>query len=127
MKLLFDTHAFLFAISNPELLSSRARDLLSDPSNERWVSAVCIWEIAIKIQIGKLELPSDRQYYHHHIRQLGAHPLPVELRHALAVLELPPLHKDPFDRLLVAQAREEGFTLLTRDERIGAYAVETIW
>jgi PIN domain nuclease of toxin-antitoxin system len=127
VRLLLDTHAFLFAISEPEQLSPKARKLLLSPNVERCVSSVTLWEIAVKVHIGKLEMPLDREYYLEHIKALKADTLPVEFRHSLALLSLPLHHRDPFDRLLIAQAKEEHLTLLTRDEAFREYSVETVW
>jgi PIN domain nuclease of toxin-antitoxin system len=127
MKLLLDTHAFLFAIADPQQLTARVRAWLTDPTIERWVSVVSIWEIAVKVQIGKLSLPLDRKYYSAHLRALKARPLAVQLDHSLAMLKLPLHHRDPFDRLLIAQAMEEGLTLVTRDNAFSEYSVETVW
>lgn len=127
MRLLLDTHAFLFAISSPELLTAKGRRLLTNPEVERWVSAVSLWEIAIKVHIGKLAMPSDRSFYAQHLRALNAQTLVVDLRHSLALFSLPLHRRDPFDRLLIAQAQEEGLTLMTRDEAFRAYEVATVW
>jgi PIN domain nuclease of toxin-antitoxin system len=127
MRLLLDTHAFLFAISGPELLTAKGRRLLTNPEVERWVSMVSLWEIAAKVNIGKLAMPSDRSFYAQHLRELNARALAVDLRHSLALFGLPLHHRDPFDRLLIAQAQEEGLTLMTRDEAFRAYEVATIW
>jgi PIN domain nuclease of toxin-antitoxin system len=127
MRLLLDTHAFLFAISSPELLTAKGRRLLTTPDVERWVSPVSLWEIAIKVHIGKLAMPLEGSFYAQHLRALSAQTLAVDLRHSLAHLGLPLHHKDPFDRLLIAQAREEGLTLMTRDEAFKAYEVATVW
>ena len=127
MRLLLDTHTFVYSFAEPHRLSRRVQNLLGDPGNERWVSAVSFWEISTKIQIGKLKLPADRAYYSERLKDLQARPLPLELRHSLALFDLPRHHKDPFDRLLIAQAREEGLTLATRDEVFARYPVETIW
>jgi PIN domain nuclease of toxin-antitoxin system len=127
MRLLLDTHAFLFAISSPELLTAKGRRLLTNPDVERWVSAVSLWEIAIKIHIGKLAMPLDRSFCAQHLQALSAQTLAVDLRHSLALFGLPLHHRDPFDRLLIAQAREEGLTLMTRDETFKDYEVETVW
>jgi len=127
MKLLLDTHAFLFAIGAPEELSPKARKALLNPAISRWVSAVTLWEIAVKIQIGKLDLPSTPAFYRQHLQKLGAAVLPVESRHSFELLQLPLHHKDPFDRLLVAQARVEELTLVTRDKTIREYKVSTLW
>jgi PIN domain nuclease of toxin-antitoxin system len=127
MRLLLDTHAFLFAISSPELLTAKGRRLLTNPEVERWVSTVSLWEIATKVNIGKLAMPLDRSFYAQHLRELNAQALAVDLRHSLALFGLSLHHRDPFDRLLIAQAQEEGLTLMTRDEAFRAYEVATIW
>jgi PIN domain nuclease of toxin-antitoxin system len=127
VKLLLDTHAFLFAIGEPKQLTSKMREWLADPEVERWVSVVSLWEIAVKVQIGKLTLPLEREFYVAHLDALKARPLAVNLEHSLAMLKLPLHHRDPFDRLLIAQALEEGLTLVSRDEVFGSYAVETAW
>ena len=127
MKILLDTHAFLYAINEPERLSTTVLDLLKDLKVPRWVSVVSLWEIAVKIQIGKLDLPRNAGFYQKHIRALRALVLPVDVRHSMGLMELPLHHKDPFDRLLIAQAREEGMTLVTRDAAIQEYQVPTIW
>jgi PIN domain nuclease of toxin-antitoxin system len=127
MKLLLDTHAFLFAIGDPTQLSDAARRSLLKTSNQRFVSVVSFWEIAIKTQIGKLDLPTDVGFYEEHLRRLSAVVLPVEARHTFELLRLPMIHKDPFDRLLVAQARVDGLTVLSRDEFIAQYEVRVLW
>ena len=88
MKLLLDTHAFLFAISQSNQLTARGRAMLANPKVERWLSAVSLWEIAGKVQTGKLSLPLDRHFYSHHLGALQARVLGVELRHSFALLEL---------------------------------------
>ena len=127
MKLLLDTHVFLFAINEPERLSRKVRSLLLDPKVPRWFSAISLWEIAVKIQIGKLDLPQESEFYLRHMLTLKAQVLDVGLRHSLGVLGLPLHHKDPFDRLLVAQARQEGMVLVTMDPLIQQYDVQTRW
>lgn len=127
MKILLDTHPFLYAIQEPERLSPIVRDLLEDVKIPRWVSVVSLWEIAVKIQIGKLDLPRNAGFYQKHIRALRALVLPVDVRHSMGLMELPLHHKDPFDRLLISQAREENMTLMTRDGAFGEYDVKTIW
>ena len=127
MRVLLDTHALVFAVSEPELLSPRARRLLQDSEIERWVSVVSLWEIAIKVQIGKLSLPLDSAYYHRNLAALGARTLEVTVEHSLALLRLPLHHRDPFDRLLIAQAQVEGLTLVTRDRVFRRYEVECVW
>lgn len=123
MNLLLDTHALLWALADDERLSAPARGALIDGHNRVLVSAVSGWEITIKKGLGKLRAPDDLP------EQLVARrfaPLDVTFAHGLAVGELPDHHADPFDRLLIAQARTEGLTLVTRDERIPRYDVATL-
>ena len=128
MKLLLDTHVLLWAIGRPELLSQKARQAMLDETNELVASVASIWEITIKVQAGKLELPVDADYLETNLRKLGVTKyLPVDLYHVYRLARLPLLHKDPFDRLLIAQARVEKMTLLTRDESIRRYPVTTLW
>jgi PIN domain nuclease of toxin-antitoxin system len=127
VRLLLDTHAFLFAIAEPESLSAKTRRLLANPDIERWVSVVTLWEIAVKVQIGKLAMPLDGAFYLRHLQALKAQTLQVSLQHSLALLALPLHHRDPFDRLLIAQAGEEGLTLVSRDEAFRAYNVGRLW
>ena len=104
---------FLFAIAEPELLTATIRRLLADDEVERWVSVVSLWEIAIKVQIGKLPMPLDQAFYMRHLQALKAQTLAVSLQHSLAFMALPLHHRDPFDLLLISQATEEGMTLVT--------------
>lgn len=126
MRLLLDTHVFLWLLSQPERVGPELSSL-EDPGNELFLSAASSWEIAIKAQLGRIELPDDpRRYVPDRMRAIGAHPLAVEHNHALAVGELPPLHRDPFDRLLVAQARALRLRIVTADAQIVRYDVETL-
>jgi PIN domain nuclease of toxin-antitoxin system len=127
MRLLLDTHAFLFAISSPQLLTANGRRLLTNPEIERWVSVVSLWEIAIKIHIGKLALPLDRSFYAQHLRALNAQTLAVDLRHSLALFGLPLHHRDPFDRLLIAQSLAEQVPLVSVDALFDRYGVTRLW
>jgi len=127
LKLLLDTHTFLWAIGEPQLLTVKTRKLLQDASVERIVSVVSLWEIAIRVRIRRLSMPTDREFYIRKLDDLQARTLPVELRHSFAMFEQPPHHHDPFDRLLIAQAREDGLTVVTRDEVFSDYDVQTIW
>ncbi len=126
MRLLLDTHVFLWLLAEPERLGGQL-GTLEDPSNDLFLSAASSWEIAVKSQLGKIELPeSPRRYIPDRMRTTGVDPLPVEHNHALAVAELPLLHRDPFDRLLVAQARILGLRIVTADPKIVGYEVETL-
>ena len=124
MNLLLDTHTFLWAIDNHPNLSQEARAAITDGSNIVFVSTATAWEISIKKAIGKLTIPQAN-----YLDELSAHrftPLDITTEHALAVEYLPQHHKDPFDRLLIAQAQIEKLTLITRDPRIKLYAVHVI-
>ena len=127
MKLLLDTHAFLRLIGNQKL-SQRASDAFLDPSNQLFLSAASYWEICIKRSIGKLVLAEDWQQSVEREMQINdIRWLAIERSHCQAIIELPWIHRDPFDRLLIAQAREEGMDILTADEHFPQYGVATIW
>ncbi|HEY7915674.1 MAG TPA: type II toxin-antitoxin system VapC family toxin [Acidimicrobiales bacterium] len=126
MRLLLDTHVFLWLLAEPERLGKHLGPL-EDPANELLLSAASSWEIAIKVQLGRLDLPDDpRRYVPDRLQAIGVEPLPVEHNHALAVSQLPRLHRDPFDRLLVAQARHLRLRIVTADALIARYQVETL-
>lgn len=123
MTLLLDTHALLWWLDDPRLLSKAARKAISDGKNTVYISAAVIWEISIKRALGKLDAPDDLEAAMTANRFL---PLPVTVPHALAAATLPDHHRDPFDRLLIAQARVEEFKLVSRDPRIPDYGVPLI-
>lgn len=128
MKLLLDSHVLLWAIDQPELLSKKVRTALLNESNELFVSVGSMWEISLKVQSGKLKLPSHPDYLELNLRRLGVQGyLAVELFHVYQVAKLPLIHKDPFDRLLVSQAIVEGMTLVTKDRVISKYPVAVMW
>ena len=121
MKLLLDTHLLLWAAGAPDRLSAEARALLSAPEHEVWFSAASVWEVAIKCGLGRADFQVNPRLLRRGLLDNGYHELPVGSEHAVAIDSLPPLHKDPFDRLLVAQARVEGITLLTTDDAVAQY------
>ena len=126
MRLLLDTHVFLWLLAQPERLGNHI-GTLQDPGNQLFFSAASSWEIAIKAQLGRLELPEDpKRYVPDRMRAIGTEPLPIQHTHALAAGDLPPLHRDPFDRLLVAQARDLRLRIVTADSQIARYEVETL-
>ena len=129
VRVLLDTHAFLWWTSEDgRRLSGRVRDLLIDPSTDAIVSAATAWEIAIKAAISALRSKAIRRYWvPERIARYRFSALPVELAHALRAGRLPLIHRDPFDRLLVAQAQVEGIPIVTSDPSIARYAVEVIW
>jgi PIN domain nuclease of toxin-antitoxin system len=126
VKLLLDTHVFLWLLDEPERLDEHSH-VLGDARTELILSAVSSWEIAIKYKLGKLGLPEPPEHYvPDRWRALGATPLAIEHAHALAVASLPRLHGDPFDRLLVAQATLLGLTILTADPAVAQYPAPTL-
>lgn len=126
MQFLLDTHVFLWLLAEPERIGGHLV-ALEDPSNDLFLSAASSWEIAIKVQGGRLALPEEaRRYVPARMRSIGVQGLPVEHAHALAVSELPLLHRDPFDRLLVTQARLLGLHVVTSDEQISRYEVDVL-
>jgi PIN domain nuclease of toxin-antitoxin system len=128
MNVLLDTHAFLWWIDNNPKLSSCASGIISDAGNAIFLSAVSGWEIAIKARLGKLMLPGDLERFI--ADQLAANAfsgLPIQLSHALHVYTLPAIHRDSFDRILVAQSQLEDMPILTADLQIARYPVEVIW
>ncbi len=127
MKLLLDTHTFLWWISEPEKLSRRALELCQDTENILVLSAASIWEMQIKVQLGKLQIKMPLAELIHEQQENGIEVLPVEASHIFAVETLPNHHKDPFDRLLVAQAIVEGAILISADPLIAQYPVKVEW
>jgi PIN domain nuclease of toxin-antitoxin system len=128
MKLLLDTHAFLWFVLGDSQLSGGARTLIADPANEKLISPASYWEIAIKISIGKYVLnePYDA-FLQRGIGGNGFGILPIEPRHVAALTTLPFHHRDPFDRLLIAQAMVEGIPLVSGDAALDAYPITRMW
>lgn len=127
MRVLIDTHVFLWWFAAPERLGRRARRSIADGRNEVILSAASCWEMAIKAALGKLTLPEPvERYVPARIAAQGMETLAVLPGHALRVATLPPLHRDPFDRLIVSQALVEELPLLTADTQLRAYGVRTI-
>ena len=122
-QLLLDTHALLWALTSPDRLNEFARNAISDPSNDVFVSAVSGWEIALKSNLGKLDVPANVIEM---IEATGFDHLSITFAHGVEAGSLPLYHRDPFDRLLVAQARLNDLVLVTRDNRITQYEVSTM-
>jgi PIN domain nuclease of toxin-antitoxin system len=128
VKLLIDTQCWLWWFLSSDRLGAGARDLIAAARDPLYLSAASSWEIAIKTALGKLHLPEPpSRYVPSRLAEQGMRSLPIEHVHALRTADLPALHGDPFDRLLVAQAQVERMTLLTADPNIVAYDVETVW
>ncbi len=126
MRLLLDTHCWLWMLTAPERFGATALAVVEDGSNQLLFSAASAWEIAIKHALGKLALPEPpERYVPERMHDSGVTGLPVVHRHALRVAALPPHHRDPFDRMLVAQAQVEDVALLTADPVFGRYDIES--
>ena len=123
MEILIDTHMLLWWLADDSRLSKKARALMADPANMLTVSAATAWEIAIKQALGKMTMDGDLEK---EVRELGFAMLPVTVPHAAETLTLPAIHRDPFDRMLVAQARVESLPLLTVDPHILQYPANVI-
>ena len=121
MTLLLDTHLLLWAAGDPERLSAESQDLLGDPATELMFSTASIWEIVIKNALGRSDFRVEPRLLRDGLIQNGYSELAVRSEHALAVGHLPPIHKDPFDRILIAQAQVENVTLLTTDDKVACY------
>jgi PIN domain nuclease of toxin-antitoxin system len=121
VKLLPDTHLLLWAAGQPERLSKKARALLNAPENELFFSAASLWEVVVKRSLGRADFKVDARVLRRGLLDNGYSELPIGSEHTVALESLPPLHKDPFDRMLVAQAQVEGITLLTADARVAQY------
>lgn len=127
MRLLLDTHTLIWHYENKTALGKKALAALNDESNERFISIASIWEMNIKIGTGKLRLGAPAPEIVSWYKNAGATILDIEEVHAHGVRTLPSIHRDPFDRMLVSQAKHEGLILVTVDERIRQYPVEWLW
>jgi PIN domain nuclease of toxin-antitoxin system len=121
MKLLLDTHLLLWAAGEPKRLSKQARTLINNPDNELLFSAASLWEVAIKRGLGREDFKVDARLLRRGLLDNGYSELPIISDHVVATESLPLIHKDPFDRVLVAQATVEGVTLLTTDSLVAQY------
>ncbi|WP_343676935.1 type II toxin-antitoxin system VapC family toxin [Paraburkholderia heleia] len=121
MKLLLDTHLLVWAAADDPALPAEARAVIEDTENILYFSVASLWEIVIKSALGRDDFQVDARVLRRNLLDAGYEELPIEAQHAFEVVALPPLHKDPFDRLLVGQAMAEGILLLTHDEQIRRY------
>ncbi len=123
MKFLLDTHTLIWWLANDVTLSEKAKTVIANPDNLIFISAASVWEIAIKKQIGKLNIPDDLEIQ---IEQNDFQPLPINISHAAYIEKLPLHHKDPFDRIIIAQAICEKMKIITRDQKFDSYQVDII-
>lgn len=128
MRVLLDTHAFLWFITNDPLLSATARTLIADPNNEILISPASYWETAIKISVGKYPLHAPFEaFITQGIEGNDFEVLPIQPKHTSALTNLPFHHRDPFDRLLVAQAKVEAIEIVSNDAVLDAYGIKRLW
>lgn len=128
MRVLLDTHALLWWINDDSRLSEEAREILSDGDNELLFSVASGWEMAIKIGLGKLTVTGELgSYLSKRLTENAIEVLPIKLKHAVGVTELPLYHRDPFDRLLVSQALHEMLVLLSSDPQLARYPAQVVW
>jgi PIN domain nuclease of toxin-antitoxin system len=128
MRVLVDTHTFLWALLQDHRLSAKAKQILTSTEHEIYFSLVSLWEIAVKMKIGKLNTAgSSVSYIRDEMEEYGMELLPVRYEHILQLERLPLHHSEPFDRLLIAQAIAESLPILTHDAAFPAYAVKLIW
>jgi PIN domain nuclease of toxin-antitoxin system len=122
VTLLIDTHLLLWAAGEPQKLSKKARRLLDDPASQLWFSAASLWEVAIKHGLGREDFRVEPRRLRRGLLDNGWRELAISSEHAVATLDLPSHHMDPFDRMLLAQAQVEGLALVTSDELVARYA-----
>lgn len=128
MRALLDTHVFLWSVGGSGRLSAKAESFLGDALNEVLLSVVSAWEISIKFARARLDIPDRPELYvPAKLREFGYEVMPVLLPHCLRIASLAELHRDPFDRMLIAQAQMEGVPIITSDALIAQYDVEVIW
>jgi PIN domain nuclease of toxin-antitoxin system len=128
MRLLIDTHIFLWFVLNDASLSPIARELIVDPQNDIFLSPASYWELAIKISLGKYQIPGSFEFWmNHQIQSNEFLILPIEIAHAAMVIQLPFHHKDPFDRILISQALVETIPIVSADAVFDSYGVTRLW
>jgi PIN domain nuclease of toxin-antitoxin system len=126
MKLLLDTHIILWAAAEPEQLSNQAKLLIEDPENQLYFSAASLWEISIKNKLGRADFKVDLPVLRRNLLDNGFEEIAITSAHTLAIGALPDIHKDPFDRMLIAQTVVEGVTLMTADSVVAQYPVAVV-
>jgi PIN domain nuclease of toxin-antitoxin system len=127
MDLLLDTHSLIWFLNGEEKLSDKAKSVIEDPSNSKIGSIATVWEIAIKISLDKMRLQKGFKYFLDMVEDNGFDILPITFEHTIELSTLEFIHRDPFDRLLIAQCIADNLTIVTKDENIKRYNIKTIW
>jgi PIN domain nuclease of toxin-antitoxin system len=127
MDLLLDTHSLIWFLNGDEKLSDKAKSVIEDSSNSKIVSIASIWEIAIKISLDKFRFPKGFKHFLDMVEDNGFEILPITFEHALELSTLEFIHRDPFDRLLIAQCKSDNLVIVTKDDNIKRYNIKTIW
>lgn len=127
MDLLLDTHSLIWFLNGDEKLSDKAKSAIEDPTNSKIVSIVSIWEIAIKISLDKFRFPKGFKHFLDMIEENGFEILPITFEHAIGLSKLEFIHRDPFDRLMIAQCMADNLLIVTKDDNIKSYNIKTIW
>jgi len=127
MDLLLDTHSLIWFLNGDEKLSDKAKSVIEDSSNSKIVSIASIWEIAIKISLDKFRFPKGFKHFLDMVEDNGFEILPITFEHALELSTLEFIHRDPFDRLLIAQCKSDNIVFVTKDDNIKRYKIKTIW
>ena len=127
MNMILDTHALIWFLSGDKNMSEKAKAAIEDQGRTKFVSIASIWEMAIKISLGKLKIPKGFEYFLKLIEENGFLVLPIEIEHTVVISTLDFIHRDPFDRVLIAQSKTNKIPIVTRDNTIRLYDVETIW
>lgn len=127
MNYLLDTHALIWFLNGEEHLSEKSKKVIENPENSLFISIATIWELAIKISLGKFKFDQGFKQFLELIEENGFEVIPISLEHALRLSTLEFLHRDPFDRLIVVQAMTDNLTVITRDEYMEKYSISTLW
>ncbi len=127
MDLLLDTHTLIWFLNGDEKLSEKAKISIEDINNRKIVSIVSVWEIAIKISLDKFRFPKGFKHFLEMVEENGFEILPITFEHAMVLSTLEFIHRDPFDRLMIAQCKSDRLVLLTKDDYIIKYKIQTIW
>ena len=127
MNYLLDTHTLIWFLSGEDNLSDKSKEVIENPENSNFISIASIWELAIKISLGKFKFEQGFKKFLELIDANGFEIIPISFEHALRLSTLEFIHRDPFDRLIVVQAMTDNLTVITRDENMAKYEIKTLW